>query len=120
MMNDDEKLVARFFEQQTMEIDDGGFSRKVMRRLPERRRGVGVWWTVACVAAGIAMFFLLDMGDSLVATFGNVCGDVLGLLSQANVQDASPLTVYIGLLTIGAVLVYNAAMTIDTKKGFIR
>ena len=48
----DELLVRKFFEENKIEIPDAGFSRRVMRRLPDRTRRLNRNWTAICVAVG--------------------------------------------------------------------
>lgn len=51
----DELLVRKFFEENKIEIPDAGFSRRVMRRLPDRTRRLNRIWTAICVAVGVVM-----------------------------------------------------------------
>lgn len=107
MTDNDDKLIEQFFERHPMEIKDDGFSRRVMQRLPEKQLRESRVWTIICSAAGIAMFFLLDMADSLKAIAVAMSGDVAGALSSLSIQGVSPLTAGIALLTITLVTLYN-------------
>lgn len=44
MMENDDKLLNQFFAEQKQEIEDKGFSRRVMRRLPEHRKRISHLW----------------------------------------------------------------------------
>lgn len=74
--NRDDVLVRRFFEENRMEMPDNGFSRRVMRRLPDRAVRINRIWTAACFAAGILLFVrnkgLTVLSECLKDALGNV------------------------------------------------
>lgn len=56
MTNNDDKLLEKFFsEAARTEIADGGFSRRVMRSLPDRTLLKARLWTAFCLAFGVVM-----------------------------------------------------------------
>lgn len=56
MTNNDDKLLERFFsEAARTEIPDGGFSRRVMRSLPDRTLLKARLWAAFCVVLGVAL-----------------------------------------------------------------
>ena len=64
-MTDKEKIMLEdFFKQAAQQqIEDNGFTERVMQNLPERRveqvRRLSRLWTIFCGVVGVAMFFLL-------------------------------------------------------------
>ena len=64
-MTDKEKIrLEDFFKQAAQQqIEDRGFTERVMQNLPERRveqvRRLSRLWTIFCGVVGVAMFFLL-------------------------------------------------------------
>ena len=64
-MTDKEKIMLEdFFKQAAQQqIEDHGFTERVMQNLPERRveqvRRLSRLWTIFCGVVGVAMFFLL-------------------------------------------------------------
>ena len=64
-MTDKEKIMLEdFFKQAAQQqIEDRGFTERVMKNLPERRveqvRRLSRLWTIFCGVVGVAMFFLL-------------------------------------------------------------
>jgi len=73
---DDDKLIARFFNDNAVRIDDGGFSRRVMRRLPSRAARLNRIWTAVCAVALVIVAvkmnvaaLLRGLADSLVPRF---------------------------------------------------
>ena len=50
MTETDDKLLKQFFGEQKQEIEDNGFSRRVMRNLPGRNHRLVQAWGAACAA----------------------------------------------------------------------
>ena len=48
MTETDDKLLKQFFGEQKQEIEDNGFSRRVMRNLPGRNHRLVQAWGAAC------------------------------------------------------------------------
>ena len=65
MKTEDDKLVERFLNASVREIPDAGFSRKVMRRIPNRASRYNRWWEIICTAA-FAILFILFNGTNAV------------------------------------------------------
>ena len=64
MTDNDNLLIEKFFKQAAQQqIEDRGFTERVMQNLPERRveqvRRLSRLWTIFCGVVGVAMFFLL-------------------------------------------------------------
>lgn len=115
MMENDDKLITLFFEEQMPDKHDDGFSRKVMRRLPDKTRNLSRLWTMICSVAGVALFLLIDGIDSLRIGLGNVLGDFVGSVSSFHIVDFTPLAIVIGFFTLVGVMVFNIVM-VESKK----
>ena len=48
MMENDDKLLVAFFDENRQEIPDNGFTRRVMRHLPDRTRRISQLWATFC------------------------------------------------------------------------
>ena len=107
MMENDDRLVAQFFEEHKVEIENNGFSRRVMNQLSDGGRRANRIWSLVCTVAGLTMFFLLDCFDSLRMILGNIFGDFIGLISSIHLPGLTPLTLYLAILTIMAVSLHN-------------
>lgn len=59
-MENDDKLLADFFADNRQEIADNGFSRRVMRRLPDRTRRLSQAWTAFCSTLALVLFVAFD------------------------------------------------------------
>ena len=60
MTENDDKLIAAFFEENRREIADNGFSKRVMHHLPDRTSRLSHLWTVFCCLLGAGLFIWLD------------------------------------------------------------
>ena len=65
----DEALLEDFFNNCQQEIDDNGFTEKVMKGLPVSASWLNKIWTIVCVMTGIAFLYfthaLQGLADSL-------------------------------------------------------
>lgn len=69
----DDKLLKQFFSEHKQEIADNGFSRRVMKSLPNRSLKISNVWATCCGALALILFFALDglqaIGSVLRETF---------------------------------------------------
>ena len=56
MMENDDKLLTSFFAEHRQEIADNGFSRRVLRHLPDRSRHLAQIWTAFCFTLALVLF----------------------------------------------------------------
>jgi hypothetical protein len=126
-MVDEELLTAFFAPSKELQVADDGFTDSVMRSLPEaipmRQRLVNGFWTLLCVAACIAIFFVNDgialLKEGLVSGIGSIASalsqtlskvDVSALLSSAipdNALYTAPLIAVGALTIVGVVTLYG-------------
>lgn len=60
METTDDKLLKQFFSDNRKEIKDNGFSRRVMRHLPDRYYRISQLWSMFCFTLAVVLFFALD------------------------------------------------------------
>lgn len=60
MMENDDKLLKQFFADNRPEIADNGFSRRVMRCLPNRSQRLSQIWSACCFTLALVLFVTLD------------------------------------------------------------
>lgn len=69
----DDKLLKQLFSAHKQEIADNGFSRRVIKNLPDRSLRISRIWTACCGALALILFFALDglqaIGSLLRETF---------------------------------------------------
>lgn len=66
---DNDKLLNQFFKENKKEIEDFGFSRRVMRKLPGYGKKLATIWTIFCSGIAIALFFIFDGIDAFTRIF---------------------------------------------------
>lgn len=73
---EDDKLIARFFNDNAVSVEDNGFSRRVMHSLPDRATRLNRVWTAVCAVALVivavkmnVIALLQDMACSLIPHF---------------------------------------------------
>ncbi len=104
----DDELLEQFFSASKMEIEDDGFSNRVMRQIPQRAKCMNQIWTTICFAAAMALFLLFDGIESLRTLASNFLGDASGYLASISFHGLSPLLPLVTLAILGTVGAYNA------------
>lgn len=64
----DELLLRKYFNENKTDVPDDGFSRRVMRRLPDRARRLNHIWTAVCLLLGTLLCVASDWLGALSAT----------------------------------------------------
>lgn len=99
MEKKDEEMLVRFMHEQKKEVEDNGFSRKVMRRLPQQHRLANRIFNILCTGVCLLLFYLLDG----VAIMFNTMQQLLASLTEHNLlENISPAALCIawGVLVI--------------------
>ncbi len=68
MMENDDKLLKDFFNDNRQEIEDNGFTRRVMHRLPSHSRRLSQIWTTFCFTLALVLFVSLNGLQLILAT----------------------------------------------------
>ncbi len=105
MMENDDILVSKFFEEYTQEVEDHGFTKRVIRHLPDRAARLNRIWTALCIVAGIVFFIGIKgwkiIAESLLVLFHTT--------PALDVFQLSPLTIILSVLALTTVGVYQLA-----------
>ena len=117
MTDKDNIMIEDFFKQAAQQqIEDNGFTEKVMAQIAEREqqtstatRHLSLLWTWFCVAVALALFFVLGGWESLKASIMVLASTALTslevLLTTAPTADLN-LNPVVVLLAVAFVLVY--------------
>ena len=100
MTDIEDKMINQFFQAEKKEVKDNGFSRRVMRNLPDRGEKLSNIWVAFCSAIGIILFFLFDGLEALL----NILHEAFNGAIQsgiAHIDIKSLLIVTIVLISIG-------------------
>lgn len=109
MMETNDKLLQQFFSEQKQEIEDRGFSRKVMHHLPEHgRHSSRLWKGLFCVVA-IALFLGLGGLPATLDTLREVFVSMTQHLASDNIDPKSILIAAAVLTFMGARKVWAMA-----------
>lgn len=94
----DNKLIQDFLAPAKQELEDNGFSQRVMRALPKQRDAhkLSQQWTVCCTLIGIVTFIYMDGWKEVFSWLR----ETYIALMKHNVFDLDPTM----LLTVGAIL----------------
>lgn len=99
----DEALLERFFSQQRAEIQDHGFSHRVMRQLPSRNNKLNRWWTAFCIMLGI-VFFIAIRGWKVLADAITVA---VRTVPAQDVFQLTPVTLAVALGALALMFVLH-------------
>lgn len=114
MTDKDNVLIERFFKQAAaQQIEDNGFTKRVMESLPEsqveKAHRLSLLWTVFCVVMSVVLFFVFGGWQALKAS---IMVAVQGVLTSLSVflttapTTEIPLNPVVLLLVAAFVLIY--------------
>ena len=106
-MQSDDELLKHFMDASRLDIEDNGFSDRVMRHLPQRARCMNRIWTAVCCIAAIAVFVLYDGFAELRALTWRMAGDMSGYLASIDLSAMSLTTALSSLAVLALVGLYN-------------
>lgn len=77
-MNDncDERTVELFLSSNRIEIEDGGFTRRVMHRLPDRTVRLSRLWTAFCTVAAVLLLMTESVRTWLSGSLRGFIADI--------------------------------------------
>ena len=114
MTDKDNLLIEEFFKQAAQQqIEDNGFSKRVMESLPvsqqEKAHRLSILWTVFCVVLSVVLFFVCGGWETLKASIIMVLQTVvtwLGVFLTTAPTTEVPLNPLVILLLVAFVGVY--------------
>ncbi|NDV82432.1 DUF5056 domain-containing protein [Bacteroides sp. 51] len=100
----DDKLLKQFFSEHKQEIADNGFSRRVIKNLPDRSLKISRIWTTCCCAVALILFFALDglqaIGSVLRETFTSMVEYGAANLDIRSLMIAGTVLLFLGVRKI--------------------
>ena len=75
MMENDDKLISQFMHANKHEIEDNGFSRRVIRQLPEHAKWMSDVLTTVCTVLCCILFYVFDGFNFLFGVIVEVITD---------------------------------------------
>lgn len=94
---DNNKILRNFFTENKQEIADNGFSRRVMRHLPDRSYRLARLWTAFVMAVAAVLFIWLG---GLEAAWGTIREVFIGMINHgpASIDPQSMIIAAVVLL----------------------
>ena len=89
----DDKLLQQFFSDNRKEIEDNGFSRRVMHHLPNRYYRISQLWSLFCFTLAVVLFFVLG---ALRETFTSAIQSGAAELDPKSLIIVAVVLVYLG------------------------
>lgn len=100
MMDNNEHLLQQFFSEAAHEqIEDNGFTERVMRQLPARKSWFARLWTPFCIATFVVLFIVFHGWELLFAHFEEMLHSVAAQPFTTNMLMM--LAIFFGLLFVG-------------------
>ena len=114
MTDKDNMMIEEFFKQAArQQIEDNGFTERVMRNLPDRKlevvRKLSQLWTLFCMAVAGVLFFMLGGWQVVTALFYATLRMMFSWLEVQMVTATTteiPVNLWAVLLLVTIVLVY--------------
>lgn len=114
MTDKDNMMIEEFFKQAArQQIEDNGFTERVMRNLPDRKlevvRKLSQLWTLFCMAVAGVLFFVLGGWQVVTALFYATLRMMFSWLEVQMVTATTteiPVNLWAVLLLVAIVLVY--------------
>ena len=114
MTDKDNMMIEEFFKQAArQQIEDNGFTERVMHSLPDRKdhvvRRLSQLWTLFCIAVAGVLFFMFGGWQMVTGLFFASLKVILGWLEVQMVTAATteiPVNLWAILLLVVMVLVY--------------
>ncbi len=93
---DNERLLRDFFAENRQEIADNGFSRRIIRHLPDRNRRLARIWNTCVMAIATGLFVWMDGVEAVWETIREV---FIGMVSH-NAASLDPQSVIIAAVVL--------------------
>lgn len=87
MMDTEDKNISRFIKSHKTEINDNGFSRRVIRHLPGKAQRLSKAWTIFCITAAAILFVVLN-GFQFIPEIGK---DISNIIQHSSLAQMDPL-----------------------------
>lgn len=106
MNENEDKMLDRFFSEQKREIQDNGFSKRVMRKLPVQERRFVEIWTAICATAIMIVFFVFNGWQQVWRLFS----EILHAPAWKSLESVDPGIWMITFLLTGSFVLYEVCL----------
>ena len=109
LTDNDDSLIAQFMTEHKPQVTDMGFTRRVMRHLPQHTDRLNRYWTLFCFAIGalaVAMMGSLPRLAGRGARLSGFMGDCVGAVEVNHcVRPSTLLTVVVAITAISIITI---------------
>lgn len=92
----DDKALHAFFQNEKKEIEDNGFSRRVMNNLPDREHRLSTIWVGFCSMVGVVLFFVFNGFEAIL----NILRVGLNGALKQGIANLHPTTILIAAIVL--------------------
>lgn len=101
MMENDDKLIKNFMLANKHEIEDNGFSRRVIRHLPQQAKRLSDMLSVACAIVCCTFFYIFNGFEVLYQAISDIItSQAHYLISDTNFQSWVIATVVLAIIGV--------------------
>lgn len=106
MIDNDDRLIAQFMTEHKPQVADMGFTRRVMRHLPQHTDRLHRYWTLFCFAIGVLAVAMMGSLPRLGSLLMGVMGDLVGVVAVNDcVRPSTLLTVVVAITAISIITI---------------
>lgn len=106
MIDNDDRLIAQFMTEHKPQVADMGFTRRVMRHLPQHTDRLNRYWTFFCFAIGALAVAMMGSLSRLGSLLTGVMGDLVGAVAVNDcVRPSTLLTVVVAITAISIITI---------------
>jgi len=108
MMENDDKLISQFMQANKHEIEDNGFSRRVIRQLPEHAKWMSDALTAVCTVLCCILFYVFDGFNFLFGVIIEVItSQSYNLMSNTNFISLAIATIVVIIIGVQRVVSFR-------------
>lgn len=105
MMENDDKLIKSFMLAHKQELADNGFSRRVMRNLPQRAKWLSDILSITCATLCCILFYVFNGFEILYQIIGEIiASQSYYLISDINFQSLIIATIALLIIAMQRIL----------------
>lgn len=108
MNRNDDQLISKFMQANKHEVADNGFSRRVMRRLPNKAKVLSDILTAVCVVLSAILIYVYDGFNILLASVQDILRNQSLNLEETNLNSSTLLLMLAVFASLAIYQVYTA------------
>lgn len=115
MKDKDDILIQQFMSEHMPVVEDMGFTRRVMRHLPQRANRRNRLWSIFCLAVGVVVVAATNSITALTHALSGVWGDMIGA-SAIRGSVSAPAIIAVAVVMIAAGVMITNTSTVYHRR----